>query len=251
MLAHSPEAAAARTIPLLSIGALVVLLARCAPAAQPQYQTVRNLTSQECSALQAVIEERERYGIIATSRDLDEDALRRCGLPHSSGGGPPYTRTPPATSGAPIAVATAQKRETFRTEIEKIVNNCKEKRLSGEVKGFVGSVNCSNPLIRNAALKANYPYMDLIELYLAKKLQLAERVDARIMTEGDMQVALAQVLVDITDQERQRNQVARENQQRDAAASAQLKAQQDAADAAKTNLYLNMIGQGLGMMSGR
>jgi hypothetical protein len=130
------------------------------------------------------------------------------------------------------------------------------KKLSRKTIGRKGerlrrSVNCSNPLIRNAALKANYPYMDLIDLYLAKRLQLAERVDARIMTEGDMQVALAQALVDITDQERQRSQIARENQLRDVAASAQLKAQQDAADAAKTNLYLNMLGQGLGMMSGR
>ena len=48
---------------LRSVVTLVLLLAGSAPASQPQYQTVGNLTSEECKALQAVIEECERYGI--------------------------------------------------------------------------------------------------------------------------------------------------------------------------------------------
>jgi clan AA aspartic protease (TIGR02281 family) len=36
-----------------------------------------------------VIEDRERYGIVAPSRDADEAALQKCVLSHSSGGQPP------------------------------------------------------------------------------------------------------------------------------------------------------------------
>jgi Domain of unknown function (DUF1330) len=32
-----------------------------------------------------VVEDRGRYGIVAPSKDPDEDALRQCGLPHGSG----------------------------------------------------------------------------------------------------------------------------------------------------------------------
>jgi predicted aspartyl protease len=57
---------------------------------QRQYQSAAsNLGSEQCRALQAVIEAREQYGIVAPSRDADEAALRQCVLSHSSGGQPP------------------------------------------------------------------------------------------------------------------------------------------------------------------
>src|SRR5713101_6783067 len=77
-----------------SIVMIAAVLSGCGTAAQRQYQTaVSGLPSEECRALQAVVEEREQYGIIARSRDLEEEALRQCGLPHSSGGGPPFQQT--------------------------------------------------------------------------------------------------------------------------------------------------------------
>jgi predicted aspartyl protease len=61
---------------------------------QRQYQSaVSNLGSEECRALQAVIEDRERYGIVASSRDADEAALRQCELSRSSGVQPPLQQT--------------------------------------------------------------------------------------------------------------------------------------------------------------
>jgi aspartyl protease family protein len=63
--------------------AMAAFLSGCTTPVQPQYQSaVSSLGSEECRALQAVIEDRERYGIIAPSRAADEDALRQCGLPH-------------------------------------------------------------------------------------------------------------------------------------------------------------------------
>jgi clan AA aspartic protease (TIGR02281 family) len=79
----------------LIIAAVIASLVGCRTAADQQYQTAaRSLASEQCRALQAVVEERERYGIVARSRDLDQDALRRCGLPWSEGGGPPFQTTP-------------------------------------------------------------------------------------------------------------------------------------------------------------
>jgi hypothetical protein len=67
---------------------MAAFISACA-APQRQYQSAAsNLGSEECRALQAVIEDRERYDIVAPSRDADEAALRQCVLSHSSGGQP-------------------------------------------------------------------------------------------------------------------------------------------------------------------
>jgi hypothetical protein len=63
----------------LSMVTLVASLAACGTAGQRQYQTAVSVASEECRALQAVVEERERYGIITPSSD--EGVLRSCGLP--------------------------------------------------------------------------------------------------------------------------------------------------------------------------
>jgi len=59
------------------------------------------LASEECRPLQSVIEERERYGIAAPSHGLDVEALRQCGLPYGSGGGPFVQTTPYTTATVP------------------------------------------------------------------------------------------------------------------------------------------------------
>jgi hypothetical protein len=57
--------------------------------AQPQSpRSMRSQPSEACAALQSVIDARQRYGIVAASREEDEDALRRCGLPQGGGSGP-------------------------------------------------------------------------------------------------------------------------------------------------------------------
>jgi hypothetical protein len=68
---------------------IVAVLAGCAPPAQKQYYSaVGYRGSEECRALQAVIEDRERYGIVAASDNADRDVLRRCSLSRSGSEGP-------------------------------------------------------------------------------------------------------------------------------------------------------------------
>jgi hypothetical protein len=76
----------------------------------------------------------------------------------------------------------------LRGEIQAIGDRCRSLRVSGRVRGFVGSVQCSNPGILAAYEKVDYPYMSLVNLALAERLQLAERVDEKKITEGDMLV---------------------------------------------------------------
>ena len=103
----------------LIIMVIAAVLAGCGSAEPRQYQTaLSDGASLECRALQSVIEERERYGIVAASRDQDEDALRQCGLPHSSGGGPPFrsTQSVPA-SGGPQEVKIERRGDTYRVPV--------------------------------------------------------------------------------------------------------------------------------------
>jgi len=103
----------------LGLVTMAAFLAGCATPAQPQYQSaVSNLGSEECRALQAVIEDRERYGIVAPSRASDEEALRECGLPHSSGGAPPFQQTGLRTSPqGPQEVKLERSGDTYRVPV--------------------------------------------------------------------------------------------------------------------------------------
>lgn len=97
-----------------------------------------------------------------------------CGL------GEPY-RPPPRT-------LTDAQISQLRAEVHAAGDRCRSLRLSGRVPGFVGSVQCSNPGILAAYQRVDFPYMSLVNIALAERLQLAERADAKKISEGDMLV---------------------------------------------------------------
>jgi hypothetical protein len=111
-LAHTPR----RPLKLLMI---VVLLAGCTTDVQRHYETaLSGGASLECRSLQSMIEERERYAVIAPSTDLDEEAQRQCGLPHSSGGGPPFQPTPSLlTPWGPQEIKIERRGDTYRVPV--------------------------------------------------------------------------------------------------------------------------------------
>jgi len=76
----------------------------------------------------------------------------------------------------------------LRAEVKDIGDRCRSGRLSNRPAGFVASVQCSNPGILAAYQKVEFPYMGLLNLALAKRLQLAERADEKKISEGDMLV---------------------------------------------------------------
>jgi Transglycosylase SLT domain len=66
------------------------------------------------------------------------------------------------------------------------VKECKAKRLSGELKTYVQSAMCSNPGVVQAFSAVNYKHMDLIQGFAAKRLELAEKLDRRQITEAQV-----------------------------------------------------------------
>jgi hypothetical protein len=57
------------------------------------------------------------------------------------------------------------------------VKGCKAKRLRGELKTYVQSAMWSNPGVVQAFSAVNYKHMDLIQEFVAKRLELAEKLD--------------------------------------------------------------------------
>ncbi len=111
-LTHTPR----RPLKLLMI---VVLLAGCATDVERHYETaLSGGASLERRSLQSVIEERERYAIFAPSHDADEEALRQCGLPHSSGGEPPFQPTPSLLAPrGPQEIKIERRGDTYRVPV--------------------------------------------------------------------------------------------------------------------------------------
>src|SRR3977135_2768146 len=88
----------------------------------------------------------------------------------------------------PIPPLTDEQLAGLLAEVKAAGDQCRAQRLAGRLRGFVGSVQCSNPRILAAYSKVNFPDMALVDLALAKRLQLAERADEKKISEGDMLV---------------------------------------------------------------
>jgi hypothetical protein len=85
------------------------------------------------------------------------------------------------------------------------IHSCTTRRLSGELKTYMASAECSNLRIIEAYQKAGYRYMDLIFLIQAKRRELSEKIDKGNLTEAQAQLEFAQFMTGINDKERQRD----------------------------------------------
>jgi hypothetical protein len=133
------------------------------------------------------------------------------------GGQPAPARTAavaPAVAAAPVvqpdrqaisAQANSPAMQAAGNEAAAAINECKSKRLSGELKSFVQSAQCSNPRIVAAFKKASYRYLDLVTLMTAKRLQIAQRLDRNEMSEADANLATQQAFSDVITTERARD----------------------------------------------
>jgi len=108
-----------------------------------------------------------------------------------------------STVTAPPHTAAALKQAGDETKAA--ITECKNKRLSGELKTYAASAECSNPRIVAAFQSAGYRYMDLIYLLTAKRRELSEQVDNGTLTEAQAELEAAQLIVRIVDEDRQRD----------------------------------------------
>jgi hypothetical protein len=88
-------------------------------------------------------------------------------------------------------------------------NECRAKRLRGELPTHAASVQCSNPTMITAFNEARYKYMDLIEFFAAKRLELAAKIDRGELTEKQAQIESTKAYASIQEAERRRDTGAR------------------------------------------
>lgn len=126
---------------------------------------------------------------------IDHERLRdraSMSAPNSPGGFAPAPGTPEAMQQAAAQMASA-------------ITECRNLRLSGHLKNYVASAQCSNPRIIEAYRKAGYRYMDLIVAYAAKRLELSEETDQGMLTEAQGTFQLSQFYSGLIDRQRQRD----------------------------------------------
>src|ERR1035438_952635 len=89
-------------------------------------------------------------------------------------------------------------------EAEAARRECRARQTEGELKTDFEVAQCINPRVLDAYEKEGNPDLDLVMLIGAKRLELAEQVDAGTITVGEASVVLAELAAKMTDVARQR-----------------------------------------------
>lgn len=87
-------------------------------------------------------------------------------------------------------------------------DDCRAKRLRGELPSHAASAQCANPPMLQAFSAAHYRYMDLIQFFAAKRVEFATKIDRGELTEQQGQVEIQKVYASIQATERQRDAAA-------------------------------------------
>jgi len=111
--------------------------------------------------------------------------------------------------GAPLPATVQDPMQRAAKVTEQAVNECRAKRLRGELPSYAASVQCSNPPMLQAFNAAHYRYMDLIQFLAAKRLEVATKIDRGEMTEQQGQIETQKIYASIQATERQRDSGAR------------------------------------------
>jgi hypothetical protein len=135
-------------------------------------------------------------------------------------------------------------KQAARNEYQAALQECRARHVSGELKTYVEEVQCANQRFVPAFRMAGFSDMDLIEVYAARRVEIAEAADKKQLTEGQLQVKEAEALKELTEEQRRRGMenASVRNQATTASAAAQ------EADAVNRQVYTNMTQQGLQMM---
>jgi hypothetical protein len=119
--------------------------------------------------------------------------------------------TPPASRAAPVpAPVTVQDPLQWAAQVTvQAANDCRAKRLRGELPTHAASVQCANAPMIAAFNEAHYRYMDLIQFFAAKRLELAGKIDRGELTEQQGQLEIQTAYASIQESERRRDAAAK------------------------------------------
>jgi 23S rRNA A2030 N6-methylase RlmJ len=105
------------------------------------------------------------------------------------------------------ASTALQRQREVQQSITRIMQECRTKRLAGELPNYVASARCSNDRIRQVRVESGDPYMDLTDLYLAHRMALARRIDNGELSEEDTQLQLAELRTRLNSEAQQRDAI--------------------------------------------
>jgi hypothetical protein len=95
--------------------------------------------------------------------------------------------------------------KTALKQADQAANECRDKRLRGELPSHVASTDCSNPRIVEAFNNAHYRYMDLIFVYVARRREVGGRIDRKELTDDQGNVEIARAFSELVEAERRRD----------------------------------------------
>lgn len=98
--------------------------------------------------------------------------------------------------------ASFGEREAYARKLEQILTECRTARGSG---GYAGEAACGEKAIRRLYLEGEYPYMDLVDLYLAQWLAIARQVDQGRLRVDEGHLQLKEQLVRLTNEATRRD----------------------------------------------
>lgn len=102
--------------------------------------------------------------------------------------------------------------DIFRTvlrEAQPVINECRLRRLRGELPTFAASAECSNRGLIAAFSAARYKYIDLIEYLAAKRLEVAGQIDRKEVTEDQARRESVKIMLHIVTAVQERDSRAR------------------------------------------
>ena len=98
-----------------------------------------------------------------------------------------------------------QRQQEVIQQADQIAHACRAKRLSGELSGHVASAQCSTGPARQVIAASGYPYINLMEVFLAYRMAAAQRVDAGALTESEANLLLTELRSRLVSEEQRRN----------------------------------------------
>jgi hypothetical protein len=108
---------------------------------------------------------------------------------------------------APPSVAPPVATPAMQAPIERsraAIEECRQRRLRGEIKTYKESAQCSNPQIFAAWKAVNYPHMDLITAWLDAREAESDKVDQKQITPEQFERDMDALTVRLTAEERRR-----------------------------------------------
>jgi hypothetical protein len=110
--------------------------------------------------------------------------------------------------GAPLPITATPERDPLQWAGQvtvQAITQCREKRLRGELATYAASAQCSNKLMVAAYNQVHYRYMDLIQSFAERRLEIASKQDRGELTDQQGQLEASKAFAAIQDIERRRD----------------------------------------------